>query len=67
MTTYIVTEPKRLDTIVYENYKTLDVFEAVIELNPQLLPDKYILEVGDKVLLPIIEIPKKIESGALWA
>jgi phage tail protein X len=66
MITYIVTEPKRLDTIVYEHYKTLDVFEAVLELNPQLLPDKYILEVGDKVFLPTIEVPKKIESGSLW-
>ena len=65
MNEYIVTEPKRLDTIVYENYKTLDVFESVLKVNMHL-HNKYILEVGDKVLLPTIEVPKKIESGSLW-
>lgn len=66
MIEYTVTEPKRLDTIVYEHYETLEVFEAVLEFNTHLLPDKYILEVGDKVLLPTLEVPQKIEDGALW-
>ena len=65
MIEYIVTEPKRLDTIVYEHYKRLDVFESVLEINVHL-HNKYILEVGDKVLLPTIEVPVIIEDGALW-
>lgn len=65
MTIYIVTEPQRLDTIVYKHYKTLDVYETVLEINTKLL-GKYILSVGDKVLLPSIEITKKQEDGALW-
>ncbi|WP_324171973.1 tail protein X [Sulfurimonas sp.] len=65
MITYIVTEPQRLDTIVYEHYKTLDVYETVLEINAHLL-NKYILELGDKVMLPTIQITKKVEDGALW-
>ena len=65
MIEYVVTEPKRLDTIIYNHYNTLTVLEAVLEVNTHLL-NKYILEIGDKVLLPKFKINKEVEDGALW-
>jgi phage tail protein X len=62
---YTVTEPKRLDTIVYEHYNTLDVFEFVLEANKQHL-DKYILDAGDQVILPEVQIVKEKSGDALW-
>jgi phage tail protein X len=62
---YIVQEPIRLDSIVYEHYGNLDVLVEVLEANSQYLT-KYILDVGDKVILPNINIIKEDEGVALW-
>ena len=57
----------RLDQIVFKHYGTLDVYVEVLESNEHLV-NKMILEDGDIVNLPVIEIelnPIK-EVDALW-
>ena len=68
MKTYEAQNGDRLDTITYNTYKTLDkeVLEKVFEANPHLTT-KPILEFGDIVNLPVIEIAKKpTEVKTLW-
>ncbi len=68
MKTYVAQHGDRLDTITNNTYKTLDkeVLEKVLEANPYLA-SKPILEFGDIVNLPVIEIAKKsIEVKTLW-
>jgi phage tail protein X len=56
----------RLDQIVYQEYKTLDVFDKVLEANPHL-STKTKLELGDKVTIPIVTIEKTTKSAKkLW-
>jgi|GEM_PF-349475 phage tail protein X len=63
---YIVTDPKRLDQIVYEVYGDLEQFEEVLEANRELLK-KLILEPGDIVrLVQKRKKPEIIEEKALW-
>ena len=62
---HTVIESKRLDTIVFEHYGSLDNLEAVMVENKQYL-NKYILYTGDIVELPIYEIVKENEGEALW-
>ena len=54
MKEYKVTFPIRLDQVVWDEYKTLAVFNAVLEANRHLL-DRYILKSGDIVKLPEFE------------
>jgi phage tail protein X len=63
--TITVIEPKRLDTIVYEYYGSLDNLEDVMVENKQYL-NKSILDTGDMVELPIYAIKKEKEGVALW-
>jgi len=56
---------KRLDTIVYETYKTLDVFKEVLKANRHL-KDRLILDSGDVVILPNIKIVKEVKEVSLW-
>ena len=67
MKTYTAQNGDRLDQIVYKEYKTLVVFDKVLEANPHLTT-KVILEDNDKVNLPVLELPKatvkKVKS--LW-
>lgn len=64
--TYIAQDQQRLDSVVYNHYKTLKVFETVLQINPHLLEKRH-LEAGDKALLPALALPpKENESGALW-
>ena len=65
MTTIIIEEPTRLDTIVLKHYGTLEVLENVLIENSHIL-NKYILDVGDVIKLPVYEVVKEIEGGALW-
>ena len=60
-----VIEPKRLDTIVYEHYGSLDNLEDVMVENKQYL-NKSILDVGDMVELPIYAVKKENNGEALW-
>ncbi len=57
----------RLDQIVFKHYGTLDVYVEVLEENDHLI-NKMILEDGDIVNLPVIEIElnpiKEVET--LW-
>jgi phage tail protein X len=63
---YIVTDPKRLDQIVYEVYGDLEQFEEILEANRELLK-KLILEPGDIVrLVQKRKKPEIIEEKALW-
>lgn len=62
----LATEKERLDEIVYREYKTLEVFEKVLEHNPHLT-SKIILNMGEIVNLPIISIKKENEKEeSLW-
>ena len=63
--TYTVTQPQRLDTIVFNHYGTLDVLELVLEQNKQYL-NKYILDTGDIVILPAYTVSKQNVGTALW-
>ena len=63
--TYTVKQPKRLDTIVFNHYGTLDVLELVLEQNKQYL-NKYILDTGDIVILPTYTVSKEKAGNALW-
>ena len=56
---------KRLDTIVYETYGTLDVFKDVLKANKHL-KNKLILDIGDVVILPNIKIVKEVKEVSLW-
>ncbi|HEA6929068.1 tail protein X [Campylobacter sp. LMG 17559] len=59
---YIAKNNERLDSIVYKHYKNLQCFEQVLIANPKLEP---ILKVGDKIILPQLEI-KEDKEKALW-
>lgn len=62
----IATQGDRLDQIVYQYYKTLDVLGEVMMSNPDLL-NKPILDEGDRVALPDITIEAQSETGvSLW-
>jgi len=65
MIKYIAQKGDRLDQIVYKKYKTLKIFEKVLEANLHLL-NKVILDEGDIVYLPKIKIEKPKEVKALW-
>lgn len=60
---YIAKNKDRLDTIVYKHYKTLYVFETVLQINAWLTP---ILKAGDKVYLPEIKITEEVKEVSLW-
>jgi phage tail protein X len=57
----------RLDQITYLQYGTLDIFDKVLEANPHLAT-KVILDDGDIVNIPVIEIKKETtkEVKSLW-
>lgn len=62
----IATQGDRLDQIVYQYYKTLDVLGEVMMSNPDLL-NKPILDEGDRVALLDITIEAQSETGvSLW-
>lgn len=62
----IATQGDRIDQIVYQYYKTLDVMVEVMMSNPGLL-NKPILDEGDRVALPDIVIEAQAETGVnLW-
>lgn len=66
MTIITLTQEKRLDTVVYEYYGDLLMYDEVISLNTHLL-DKLILNLGDEVKLPLKKLPKKELVGeSLW-
>jgi phage tail protein X len=67
MKTYIAQQGDRLDQIVYKEYKTLIIFDKVLEANPHLAT-KVILDDNDTVNLPILELPKATtkEVKSLW-
>jgi len=65
MKEYLVTQAKRLDTVIYEHYKTLDVLEKVLEVNKKYF-HKLILQAGDIVILPNFIIEKTTKGNALW-
>lgn len=60
--TYIAKDSDRLDTIVYNHYGHLRLFEQVLALNPKLGAT---LKAGDKVFLPEIK-EKAEEQNKLW-
>jgi len=56
----------RLDQIIYAHYGTLDVMNEVMMSNAHLM-GKPILDAGDKVYLPDIDLPEPTETGvSLW-
>lgn len=57
----------RLDQIVYLEYGTLTIFDKVLEANSHLAT-KVILDDGDIVNIPVIEIEKETikEVKSLW-
>ncbi|TQR29333.1 phage tail protein [Campylobacter sp. MIT 99-7217] len=59
---YIAKDNERLDSVVYKHYKSLENFEQVLELNPNLEP---ILKAGDRIILPKFKLKEK-EQEALW-
>lgn len=62
----VATQGDRLDQIIYAHYGTLDVMNEVMMSNAHLM-SKAILDNGDKVYLPDIKIPDKLETGiSLW-
>ncbi|RYA23884.1 phage tail protein [Malaciobacter halophilus] len=67
MTTYIAQEGDRLDQIVFRHYKTLIVFEKVVEANPSL-KNRTILKDDEVINLPVITIEKTKtkEVKSLW-
>ena len=63
-----ITENKRLDQVVYEQLRSLDNFEEILELNKHLI-EKDILDIGDIVYLPelvLTDDEKIVEEKALW-
>lgn len=67
MKTIDAQEGERLDQITFREYGTLDVFDKVIEANPDLT-SKLVLEHGDKVNIPIVEYERYTakEVKTLW-
>jgi phage tail protein X len=67
MKTYIAQQGDRLDQIVYKEYKTLIIFDKVLEANAHL-STKVILDDNDTVNLPVLELPKATikEVKSLW-
>lgn len=64
--TYIAKDQEHLDTVVYNRYKTLKVFETILQVNPHLLT-KRLLDAGDQVLLPSLNLPpQENQVEALW-
>lgn len=57
----------RLDQIAYLEYGTLDIFDKVFEANTHLAT-KVILDDGDVVNIPVIEIKRQTakEVKSLW-
>ncbi|MDD3770464.1 MAG: tail protein X [Sulfuricurvum sp.] len=56
----------RLDQIIHAHYGTLDAMNDVMMANPHLLA-KPILDDGDMVSLPEIDLPAPQEKGvSLW-
>lgn len=70
MESILVTAGDRLDTIIYQHYKTLDqaVVDAVLAVNPHLL-DRLELSAFDNVHLPELQLEAEkylSKSKALW-
>lgn len=67
MKTHIAEAGNRLDQIVFNEYATLKVFDSVLEANPHL-DTKPLLDDGDMVNLPVVELPKTTtkEVKSLW-
>jgi phage tail protein X len=66
MNRYVAKDGDRLDKVIYDNYKTLDVFNSVMIVNTHLF-GKTVLSAGDIVHLPTIEQkPKVRELKSLW-
>lgn len=63
----IATQGDRLDQIIYQHYDTLDVMNEVMIANVHLLR-KAILDNGDKVYLPDIDVTPQSETEGvnLW-
>lgn len=63
----IATQGDRLDQIIYAYYGTLDVMNEVMMANVHLLR-KAILDNGDKVYLPDMEVTAQAETAGvnLW-
>ena len=66
MLRYVANDGDRLDKIIYDNYKKLDVFKSVMDVNKHIY-GKTILAAGDIVYLPTIENKIKVkELKSLW-
>ena len=66
MQIFTVTQPKRLDEIVFQYYGTLQHLTSVIEDNQHLI-NKVVLDVGDKVNLGEFEVAPPIsKTKTLW-
>lgn len=66
MQIFTVTQPKRLDEIVFQYYGTLQHLTSVIEDNQHLI-NKVVLDVGDKVNLGEFEVvPSISKTKTLW-
>lgn len=62
----VATKGDRLDQIIYQYYRSLDVMNEVMINNPHLMSTP-ILQSGDKVYLPDIAEPEQSETGvSLW-
>lgn len=63
----IATQGDRLDQIIYQHYGTLDVMNEVMMQNTHLM-SKPILQSGDKVYLPDIDVAAQSETVgvSLW-
>lgn len=66
MQIFTVTQPKRLDEIVFQHYGSLHHLTSVIADNQHLI-NKVVLEVGDKVNLGEFEVvPSISKTKTLW-
>lgn len=67
MTQAVANQGDRLDQIIYAYYGTLDVMNEVMSANVHLLR-KAILDTGDKVYLPDIDVTVQSEDTgvSLW-
>lgn len=63
---YIAKDGERLDSIVYAHYGTLNLFQSVLECNPNLL-NHQILRAGEIVWLPSADTKAKSLEGKLWS
>lgn len=63
----VATQGDRLDQIIYHHYGTLDVMNEVMMHNPNLMSTP-ILQNGDKVYLPDIDVTAQAETVgvSLW-